>query len=219
GLIDELAPEGELRSAAVALAKKIIAERRPLRKVRDLNDKVLAARGKPHIFENFRKANARKFRGFLAPEYNIQCIEAAVNLPFDEGIKVEQKLFRELVTGTQSAAQRHVFFAERQAWKIPDVPADTPTIPVNKVGIIGAGTMGGGIAMNFLNVGIPVTIVETKQEALDRGVAVIRKNYENSAKKGRFPMEEVEKRMSLLKGTLDMNEVADSDLVIEAIFE
>ncbi len=219
GLVDELTEEGKLREGAVAFANKIVAEKRPLKKIRDLNEKMEAARGKPEIFENFRKANARKFRGFLAPEYNIQCIEAAVNLPFDEGIKVEQKLFRELVTGTQSAAQRHVFFAERQAWKIPDVPADTPTIPVNKVGIIGAGTMGGGIAMNFLNVGIPVTIVETKQEALDRGVAVIRKNYENSAKKGRFPMEEVEKRMSLLKGTLDMNEVADSDLVIEAIFE
>ncbi len=219
GLVDDLAEEGKLREGAVAFAKKIVAEKRPLKKVRDLNDKVEAARGKPEIFAEFRKANARKFRGFLAPEYNIQCIEAAVNLPFDEGIKVEQKLFRELVTGTQSAAQRHVFFAERQVWKLPDVPADTPTIPVNKVGIIGAGTMGGGIAMNFLNVGLPVTIVETKQEALDRGLGVIRKNYENSAKKGRFSMEEVEKRMGLLKGSLDMNDLADSDLVIEAVFE
>ncbi|PKQ04615.1 MAG: 3-hydroxyacyl-CoA dehydrogenase [Alphaproteobacteria bacterium HGW-Alphaproteobacteria-11] len=219
GLVDDLAEEGKLREGAVAFAKKIVAEKRPLKKVRDLNDKVEAARGKPEIFSEFRKANARKFRGFLAPEYNIQCIEAAVNLPFDEGIKVEQKLFRELVTGTQSAAQRHVFFAERQVWKLPDVPADTPTIPVNKVGIIGAGTMGGGIAMNFLNVGLPVTIVETKQEALDRGIATIRKNYENSAKKGRFPMEEVEKRMGLLTGSLEMEALADSDLVIEAVFE
>ena len=219
GLVDELAEEGKLREGAVAFANKIVAEKRPLKKVRDLNDKVEAARGKPEIFEKIRKDNARKFRGFLAPEYNIQCIEAAVNLPFDEGIKVEQKLFRELMTGTQSAAQRHVFFAERQVWKIPDVPADTPTIPVNKVGIIGAGTMGGGIAMNFLNVGMPVTIVETKQEALDRGIGVIRKNYENSAKKGRFTTEEVEKRMGLLKGSLDMNDLADCDLVIEAVFE
>ena len=219
GLVDELAEEGKLREGAVAFANKIVAEKRPLKKVRDLNDKVEAARGKPEIFANIRKANARKFRGFLAPEYNIQCIEAAVNLPFDEGVKVEQKLFRELVTGTQSAAQRHVFFAERQVWKLPDVPADTPIIPVNKVGIIGAGTMGGGIAMNFLNTGIPVTIVETKQDALDRGLGVIRKNYENSAKKGRFPMEEVEKRMGLLTGSLDMNDLADCDLVIEAVFE
>ncbi|MEQ9529648.1 MAG: 3-hydroxyacyl-CoA dehydrogenase NAD-binding domain-containing protein [Parvibaculaceae bacterium] len=219
GLVDELAEEGKLREGAVAFAKKVVAEKRPLKKVRDLNDKVEAARGKPEIFENFRKANARKFRGFLAPEYNIQCIEAAVNLPFEEGIKVEQKLFRELVTGTQSAAQRHVFFAERQVWKLPDVPADTPIIPVKKVGIIGAGTMGGGIAMNFLNTGFPVTIVETKQDALDRGIATIRRNYENSAKKGRFSMEEVEKRMGLLTGSLDMNDLADCDLVIEAVFE
>lgn len=219
GLVDELAEEGKLREGAIAFANKIVAEKRPLKKIRDLNEKMEAARGKPEIFEKIRKENARKFRGFLAPEYNIQCIEAAVNLPFDEGIKVEQKLFRELVTGTQSAAQRHVFFAERQVWKLPDVPADTPTIPVDKVGIIGAGTMGGGIAMNFLNVGLPVTIVETKQEALDRGIATIRKNYENSAKKGRFSMEEVEKRMGLLTGSLDMSALADCDLVIEAVFE
>ena len=111
-------------------------------------------------FADFRKANAQKFRGFLAPEDNIQSIEAAVNLPFDEGLKVERKLFIGLVTSAESAAQRYVFFAEREAWKIPDMPDDTPTLPVKTVGIIGAGTMGGGIAMNFANVGIPVTIVE-----------------------------------------------------------
>jgi len=219
GLVDELVEEGKLREGAIAFANKLVAEKRPLKKVRDLNEKVEAARGHPEIFANFRKANARKFRGFLAPEYNIQCIEAAVNLPFDDGIKVEQKLFRELVTGTQSAAQRHVFFAERQVWKLPDVPADTPTIPVNRVGVIGAGTMGGGISMNFLNAGIPVTIVETKQEALDRGLATIRRNYENTAKKGRMTQEDVEKRMSLLKGSLALEDLADSDLVIEAVFE
>lgn len=219
GLVDELAEEGKLREGAIAFARKIVAEKRPLKKVRDLSDKVEAARGKPEIFANFRKANARKFRGFLAPEYNIQCIEAAVNLPFDEGIKVEQKLFRELVTGTQSAAQRHVFFAEREVWKLPDVPADTPKIPVETVGIIGAGTMGGGIAMNFLNAGIPVTIVETKQDALDRGLGVIRKNYENTAKKGRITQADVEKRMGMLKGTLALEDLKDSDLIIEAIFE
>ncbi len=219
GLVDELVEEGKLREGAIAFANKIVAEKRPLKKVRDLNDKVAADRGHPEIFANFRKANARKFRGFLAPEYNIQCIEAAVNLPFDDGIKVEQKLFRELITGTQSAAQRYVFFAERQVWKLPDVPADTPTIPVAKVGVIGAGTMGGGISMNFLNAGVPVTIVETKQEALDRGIATIRKNYENTAKKGRLTQDDVEKRMSLLTGTLSLEALADVDLVIEAVFE
>ena len=219
GLLDEVVPEGELRAGAIALAKKIIAEKRPLKKVRDLNAKVEAARGKPEIFENFRKANARKFRGFLAPEYNIRCIEAAVNLPFDAGLQLERKLFMELLTGTQSAAQRYVFFAERQVWKVPDVPEDTPTIPVSKVGMIGAGTMGGGIAMNFANVGIPVTLVETKQEALDRGLAVIRKNYETTAQRGKLSMADVEKRTALLTGTLDLEKLADCDLVIEAVFE
>lgn len=219
GLVDELVEEGKLREGALAFARKVIAEKRPLKKVRDLNDKVEAARGKPEIFDKFRKENARKFRGFLAPEYNIRCIEAAVNLPFDEGLKAERKMFMELMTGSQSAAQRYVFFAERQVWKLADVPADTPTLPVNKVGVIGAGTMGGGISMNFLNAGIPVTIVEMKQDALDRGIAIIRKNYENSAKKGRFSMEEVEKRMGLLTGALALDALADVDLVIEAVYE
>jgi 3-hydroxyacyl-CoA dehydrogenase len=219
GLIDELVSEGELRAGAVAFAKKVLAENRPLKKVRDLNDKVVAARGNTEVFANFRKANAKKFRGFDAPEFNIQTIEAAVNLPFDEGLKVERKLFTELMQGTQSAAQRYVFFAERQVWKIPDVPEDTPTIPIKKVGIIGAGTMGGGIAMNFANVGISVTIVETKQDALDRGLGVVRKNYERSTKSGKLTMQDVDNRMSLLTGTLELEKLADCDLVIEAIFE
>jgi 3-hydroxyacyl-CoA dehydrogenase len=219
GLLDEIVPEGELRAGAVAYAKKVVAEKRPLRKVRDMNEKVEAAHGKPELFAEFRKANARKFRGFLAPEYNIRCIEAAVNLPFDQGIATERKLFMELMTGTQSAAQRYVFFAERQVWKIPDVPDDTPPIPVKKVGVIGAGTMGGGISMNFANVGVPVTMVEVKQDALDRGLGVIRKNYDSSAKRGKLKPEDVEKRMSLLTGTLDFKALADCDLVIEAVFE
>jgi 3-hydroxyacyl-CoA dehydrogenase len=219
GLVDELVEEGKLREGAIAFARKVLAEGRPLRKVRDADDKVAPFRGKPEIFAEFRKANARKFRGFLAPEYNIRCIEAAVNQPFDEGMKTERTLFMELMTGTQSAAQRYVFFAERQVWKIPDVPEDTPTVPVRKVGMIGAGTMGGGIAMNFANVGIPVTLVETRQEALDRGLSVVRRNYENTAKRGRLKPEDVEKRMSLLTGSLDLNALADCDLVIEAVFE
>src|SRR5271154_1802855 len=205
GLVDELAPEGKLRESAIAFARKILAEKRPLKKVRESNEKVEAARGHAEIFANFRKENARKFRGFLAPEYNIRCIEAAVNEPFEQGLKTERKLFLELMTGSQSAAQRYVFFAERQVWKMPDVPDDTPTIPVNKVGIIGAGTMGGGIAMNFLNVGIPVTIVEVKQDALDHGIATVRRNYERSRT---AKPEETEARMSLLGGSLDMSALA-----------
>ena len=219
GLVDELAEEGKLREAAVAFARRCVAENKPLVKVRDNNTKVEAARGKPEIFEAFRKANARKFRGFLAPEYNIRCIEAAVNLPFDEGLAVERKLFGELVTGSQSAAQRYSFFAERQAQKIPDVPDDTPLIPVKSVGIIGAGTMGGGIAMNFANVGIPVTLVEVQKEALERGLKVIRGNYERTASRGGITAAQVEERMALITGSLDMNDLAPVDLVIEAVFE
>ena len=219
GLVDELAEEGKLREAAVAFARRCVAENKPLVRVRDNNSKVEAARGKPEIFEAFRKANARKFRGFLAPEYNIRCIEAAVNLPFDEGLAVERKLFGELVTGSQSAAQRYSFFAERQAQKIPDVPDDTPLIPVKSVGIIGAGTMGGGIAMNFANVGIAVTLVEVQKEALERGLKVIRGNYERTASRGGITAAQVEERMALITGSLDMNDLAPVDLVIEAVFE
>src|SRR5215469_3726585 len=216
GLVDEIAPEDGLRAGAVAFANKVVAEGRPLKKVRESNDKVEAARGHPEIFENFRKANARKFRGFLAPEYNIRCVEAAVNEPFEEGLRTERKLFGELMAGSQSAAQRYAFFAERQAAKIPDVPDDTATIPVNKVGVIGGGTMGGGIAMNFMNIGIPVTIVEVKQEALDRGIQTIRRNYERSRT---AKPEETEARMSRVAGSLEMGALADCDLVIEAVFE
>jgi 3-hydroxyacyl-CoA dehydrogenase len=219
GLFDSLVEEGALRDGAIAFARVVLAEDRPLNKVRELNDKVEAARGKPEIFADFRKANAKKFRGFMAPENNIKCIEAAVNLPFEEGLKEERRLFMELMTGSQSAAQRYVFFAERQAAKIPDVPDDTATIPVKKVGVIGAGTMGGGISMNFLNAGIPVTIIEMKQENLDRGVGVIRKNYENTAKKGRLTQDDVEKRMGLLTPSMNLEGLADCDLIIEAVFE
>ena len=131
----------------------------------------------------------------------------------------ERRMFMDLLRTTQSKAQRYVFFAERQAAKIPDIPEDTPARPVGAVGVIGAGTMGGGIAMNFLNAGTPVTIVETSQEALDRGLAIIRKNYDNTAKKGRLTEGEVEKRMALLKGTLDLDALADKDLIVEAVFE
>lgn len=219
GLVDELVEEGKLREQAIAFARKVVAEGRPLAKIRDQNEKLEAAKGKPEIFENFRKANARKFRGFLAPEYNIRCVEAAVNQPFAEGLATERKLFNELMAGSQSEAQRYAFFAERQAQKIPDVADDTPIIPVNKVGIIGAGTMGGGIAMNFANVGIPVVLTEVKQEALDRGLATIRKNYERTASRGGITANQVEERCALITGSLEMEALADVDLVIEAVFE
>ncbi len=218
GLVDRIV-EGDLREGALAFAREIIAAGAPLQRIRDRDDKLQDARANPQVFAGFRAAIAAKARGYLAPEYNIRCIEAAVNQSFDEGMKTESKLFRELFTGPQSAAQQYLFFAERQAGKVPDVPRDTVELPVAKVGVIGSGTMGGGIAMNMVNVGIPVTLVEVKQEALERGLGVIRKNYENTARKGRISAADVEQRMGLITGSLDLADLADCDLVIEAVFE
>ena len=218
GLVDELAEEGKLKEAALAFANKCVAENRPLVKISENNTKLEAAKGHPEIFANFRKANARKFRGFDAPEANIKCIEAAVNsATFEEGLKAERTLFGGLMSGAQSAAQRYYFFAERQANKIPGIADDTPVRPINKVGIIGAGTMGGGIAMNFANVGIEVVIVEQQQAPLDKGLATIRSNYERSRT---AKPEETAKRIGLITGSLSMEEAfKDVDLVIEAVFE
>jgi 3-hydroxyacyl-CoA dehydrogenase len=218
GLLDEIV-DGDLTSAGVAFAEKVLNERRPLKKIRDLDDKLAAVRGKPEVFAEFRKSVARQTRGFRAPENIVKAVEAAVTLPFDQGIKRERELFAELMSSPESKAQRYFFFAEREAAKIPDVPADTPPKEIKKAAVIGAGTMGGGIAMNFVNVGIPVTVVEVKQEALDRGLSVVRKNYENTASKGRMTMQDVEKRMSLLTGTTDFEAVKDADIIIEAVFE
>jgi 3-hydroxyacyl-CoA dehydrogenase len=219
GVVDELAEEGKLRDSAIAYAKRLIAEKAPLKKARDRSDKLEPARGHPEIFEAVRKANARKYRGFEAWKKAIESVENAVNLPFDEGMAKERAIFSELVVTNQSRAQRYVFFAERQAAKVADIPADTPTKKIAKVGVIGAGTMGGGISMNFLSAGIPVTIVETSKDVLDRGVSIMRRNYENTAKKGRMTMAEVEERMGKLNPTIDFNALADVDLVIEAVFE
>jgi len=219
GLIDELAEEGALLEAALDFANRIVAEGRSLRRVDESNEKVEAARGQPEIFEKFRAGIARKTRGFLAPEANICCVEAAVNESFEDGLATEGRLFRELLAGEQSAAQRYAFFAEREVWKIPDVPRDTPQISIERVGIVGAGTMGGGIAMNFANIGLPVTLVERDQVALDRGLAVVRANYERSAKRGRLTAAEVESRMKLLTGSVEIGDLAECDLVIEAVFE
>ena len=219
GLIDKLANNDDLLNESISFAKEIIEENRPLKKVRDLDEKVKAARGNDELFQNFRKSIERKTRGFLAPEYNIQCIEAAVNKPFDEGIRVERDLFIKLISGNQSAAQRYFFFAQRQVAKIPDIPKETELLDINKVGIIGAGTMGGGIAMNFANAGIPVTIIEQNQERLDKGIGIIRKNYENTAAKGRISLEDVDKRMQFINGNISIDTLSDKDLIIEAVFE
>jgi len=217
GLVDRIA-EGELVQHAVALADEV-KDIRPLPKSSERDDKLAEARANPAIFDEFRKANARKFRGFEAPEANIKAVEAAVAKPYAEGVIDERNLFMGLMAGTQSRAQQYFFFAERKAAKIENIPEDTKPREVKKVGVIGAGTMGGGISMNFLSAGIPVTIVEMAQEALDRGTGVMRKNYEATAAKGRMSAEQVEKAMGLLNPTLDFEALADCDLIIEAVFE
>ena len=217
GLVDRLV-DGELVQHAVALAEEV-RDIRPLPKSSERDEKLAEARANPAIFDEFRKANARKFRGFEAPEANIKAVEAAVAKPYAEGVIDERNLFMGLMAGTQSRAQQYFFFAERKAAKIENIPEDTKPRSVKKVGVIGAGTMGGGISMNFLSAGIPVTIFEMNQEALDRGTGIMRKNYEATAAKGRMTAEQVEGAMGLLTPTLDFNALADCDLIIEAVFE
>jgi 3-hydroxyacyl-CoA dehydrogenase len=213
GLVDRVVGEDSLEADAIAFAREI-ADKKPIPRVRD---KTVAP--DPEAVEEFKKKHGRRMRGFDAPAANIACVVAASELPFDEGMKFEREQFMKLMTGTQSAAQRHLFFAERQAAKIDDVDPKTPLRPINKVGVIGAGTMGGGISMNFLSAGIPVTIVEMQQEALDRGTGVMRKNYEASAAKGRIKPDAPEKAMGLLTPTLKLEDLADCDLIIEAVYE
>jgi 3-hydroxyacyl-CoA dehydrogenase len=217
GLVDRLI-EGDLEQHAVAFAEEV-RDIRPIPKTSERDDKLAEARANPAVFDEFRKANARKFRGFDAPEYNIRAIEAAVAKPYAEGVQDERRLFMELMSGTQARAQQYFFFAERKAAKIEGLPEDTKPREIKRVGVIGAGTMGGGISMNFLSAGIPVTIVEMAQDALDRGTGVMRKNYEGSAAKGRMTHDQVEQAMRLLKPSLSLDDLGDCDLIIEAVFE
>ena len=214
GIVDAIV-EGDLLKGAIAHAQMLLAQKAPLRRVRDLRVTLES----PDLFAETEKAIARKARGFKAPWSIIKTVQAAVELPFDEGMKRERELFVELLTSPESAAQRFYFFAEREAAKVLDVPADTAQREIKTGGIIGAGTMGGGIAMNFANAGVPVTVLETSQDALDRGLKTIRTNYENTAKRGGMKAEDVDKRMALIKPTLDYNDLKDVDLVIEAVFE
>jgi len=214
-LLDEVT-EGELLPAALALAEKVAAEQRPLKRLRDVKLKALDSEA---FLQFARNMVAGASKGFPAPMKCLEAVAAATTQPFDEGMKVERELFVALMQTPESRALRHVFAAERAASKIPDVPADTPVRAIRKVGVIGAGTMGGGIAMNFLNAGIPVVILEMKPEALERGVATIRKNYESSLKKGKLTQDKLDARMALLTPTLQYGDLKDVDLVIEAVYE
>lgn len=214
GLIDKIVGEDSLEADAIAFAREI-ATKRPLPRASEKT-----AQADPEAVAAFKKENARRFRNFDAPAANIACVEkAADGSSFADGVAFEREQFMALMMGVQSAAQRHIFFAERQAAKIDDVPADTKLREIKRVGVIGAGTMGGGISMNFLSAGIPVTIVEMQQDALDRGTGVVRKNYEATAAKGRMKPEQVEQAMGALKPSLDFADLAECDLIIEAVYE
>jgi 3-hydroxyacyl-CoA dehydrogenase len=216
GLVDKVV-DGDLRAGAIAFAEQIVNEGRPLNKVRDLNDKVTGV--DPEIFAAARAKLAKSKRNFEAPLACVDAVEAACTLPFEEGCKKEQAIFAKLIVGSQSTSQRHIFFAERAAKKIADVPKDTEVKDIKLVAVLGAGTMGGGITMNFANAGIPVKIFDTNQEALDRGMGIIQKNYHSTMKKGRLTQEQVDACMSIITPVSSYDEFADVDMVIEAVFE
>ena len=213
-LIDRLI-EGDLLDGACAFAREV-ADRRPLPRVRDLP----CVHPEPDAYFQFARNTVKAMaKNFPAPARCVDAVEAAVKRKFDDGMAYEREIFLALMLTPECKALRHAFFGERAASKIPDVPDNTPVRPITRVAVIGAGTMGGGISMNFLNAGVPVTILETKQEALDRGVATIRKNYEAQVKKGKLKDDKYQQRMALLSTTLSYADIAQADLVIEAVFE
>lgn len=218
GMIDALAEEGKLRAHAIAFARSILAEGRPLARVRDRQDKVEPARATPEIFDRFREANAAAFRGLKAPANIILAVEAAVNLPFEKGLAREWELFTELRGGTESRARRYNFFAERQAAKVPDIEADTPTTMIASVGIVGTGPLAAGITTSFLNSAIPVVLVDKDAEKLAESLEAVRRNINSSAKKGRISAETATERLGLLSSNAGIEALAEADLVIDAAY-
>jgi 3-hydroxyacyl-CoA dehydrogenase len=218
GLVDEIF-EGDPAAAGVAFARKVLAEKRPLRRVGDIEDKLAELRKQPGRFDELAASHVKRSRGMHAPAAALKALRWTLDVPIAEALERERQTFQELRAGDQSKAQRHLFFAEREAAKVAGVTKETKTRDINKVAVIGAGTMGGGISMSFANAGIPVSVVETADEALKRGLSVMEKNYRTSVSRGALREEDVGKRMSLLNGTTDISAVKDADLVIEAVFE
>lgn len=217
GLIEEIV-EGPTLGAEL-FVRKLVAEKRPLRRLRDDDSKLAAAKADRSIFTNAVAAMTKKSRGLEAPFAAADAVGYAIDLPFDEGLKKEREGFLKLVASDQSKAQRYAFFAEREASKIAGVPEGTKSRPVNRVAILGAGTMGGGIAMSFANAGIPVTLIETGEEQLKRGMGIMQKNWEATAARGGIPADAPAERMALINGVVGIENVGDADLVIEAVFE
>ncbi|MBQ8104946.1 MAG: enoyl-CoA hydratase/isomerase family protein [Afipia sp.] len=218
GLIDEVV-DGEPAVGGEAFARKVLAEKRPLRKLRDDDSKLAAAKADKSIFTNAAAAANKRNRGLEAPLAAAEAVSHSLDQPFDQALKSERDLFLKLMNGEQSKAQRYAFFAEREAAKVAGVPDGTKARDVKQVAIIGAGTMGGGIAMSFANAGIPVTLIETGDEQLKRGLGIMQKNYEATAARGGIPADAPAKRMGLIKGVVGIENVKDADLIIEAVFE
>ena len=219
GIIDELVPEGgDLRAAAIAMARRV-ADTRPLPRIRDHDEKLAEAKADPGIFEAMRKSIARRARNQKAPYHCITAVEAACTMPFDQAIQRERELFDELENSAEARALRYAFFAEREVAKLPDIPRETPLRPIETAAIVGAGTMGGGIAMSFAEFGFPVKLLEVSQEALDRGLARIRSNYETSVKRGSLTEAEMQRRLKLIEPVSSYDDIAQCDVVIEAVFE
>jgi 3-hydroxyacyl-CoA dehydrogenase len=218
GLVDEIV-EGDVTEGAIAFARRVLAEKRPLRRVRDMEEKLKPYRDNPKTFDEVVAKSARRTRGLAAPAAAIECVRWSFELPMEEAERRVREAFAELRDGEQSKSQRHIFFAEREAAKVPDMPAGTRPREIRRAAVIGAGTMGGGISMCFANAGIPVTIIETSREALDRGLAVIAKNYQNTVARGGLKADEMERRLKLLNGVTDLEAARDADIVVEAVFE
>jgi 3-hydroxyacyl-CoA dehydrogenase len=213
GIIDEIV-EGDLTVAAIAFARRVVAKGQPLRRVRDRDEKLVA-----EGFADAAEALTRRLRGREAPAACVEAVRNAITMPFDEGLKREAELFRKLVAGDQSKAQRHIFFAEREAARVPGVPDGTRPRPIASAAVIGAGTMGGGIAMCFANASVPVTIVETGRDLLQKGLDRVAGNYRATVSRGGLGADEMERRMSLINGVTELEAVGAADIVIEAVFE
>jgi len=218
GLIDEIV-DGDLVAGAVKFARSVLAAKRPLTRVKDREDKLEDIRANPQKFDEIVAQHAKKTRGLHAPAAAIEAIKLTLDTPIDEAQKKERDLFLKLVVGDQSKAQRHIFFAEREAAKVPGISKDVTPREIKRAAVIGAGTMGGGISMNFANVGIPVTIIENDEAALKRGMATIEKNYQMSVQRGSLTPENMQKRLALFTPSTDLNAIKDADIVIEAVFE
>src|SRR5580700_4778117 len=216
GIVDEIAPEGQLKQAAIAFTRKI-ADKKPLPIIRERNERL--AEGTPELFDGMRKSIARRARNQRAPYACIEAVEAACTLPFDEGCAKERALFQEQVNSEEAKALRYAFFAEREVAKIPFIPADTKLRPTDNPAVVGAGTMGGGIAMSFADNGFDVKITDATKEALDRGMARIKGNYETSVKRGSLTQDEYERRFARIHPVPSIDDLADRDVVIEAVFE